>query len=496
MKTKGMAHQLEGVSRALASPLPGFALFCEQGTGKTWMFLQIAETHYAQGRVDAMLVVAPKGVHINWVKREIPKHLEVPHVAVWFSSNSNKKQTADLERLYRPRDEGEVPPLRILAINYEALLTKKGFAAAQRFLNATRAMAIADESQRIKNPRSGRSQAMYKLRHRTVLRYPGTGTPITNSPLDAFGQFEFIDSGLLGTTSFRAYTAEYADLVPENSRLMDHVKKRISNNRFMPQIVQRDALGRKKWRNLDKLQSIIAPLSYRVLKKDCLDLPEKIFNTHYFELTPELHRIYHAAEKQLRIEVGGDSVMFRKLNVDVKLQQITSGFILHEGHPILLEDNPRLASLLDFVDDIEGKFIVWARFVEEIEQIHRALTDRGITSAKFYGATKDAARTKIVDDFQDGDLRAIVAQPQSGGVGLTLTAASNVMYYSNDWSLENRLQSEDRAHRIGTRHNVVYTDFAATDTIDEKIALALQEKQDVAATVLGDWRASVTSREL
>lgn len=489
MKTQGMQHQLEGVALCLAAPMPGYAEFSEQGTGKTWIFLAVAEKHYASGAIDGLLVVAPKGVHINWVKRQIPKHLEVLHIAVWFSSNAGKKQTAEMEKkLYEPRADGEIAPLRILAINYDALITKKGAAAVSRFLNATRAMAVADESHRIKNPRTGRSQAMYKLRTNTVFRYIGTGTPY-DTPLDAFGQFEFIESGLLGTTSHRAFVAEYAELVPEDSRLMDHVKKGIANKRFIPQIVQRDTLGRKKWRNLDKLRQLTAPLSHRVLKKDCLDLPEKIYQTHYFELTPELQRIYDDAEKQLRVDVGGSEVMFRKLNVDMKLQQITSGFILHEGKVILLEDNPRLEALLEFIEDIEGKFIVWARFIEEIEQIQRALIARGIKSAIYYGATKDAARMKVVDDFQEGDLRAIVGQTQAGGAGNDLYEAQNVIYYSNDWSLLNRSQSEDRAHRVGTRHNVVYTDFAAAGTVDEQIATALQQKEDVAATILGDWRA-------
>ncbi len=487
MKTPGMQHQLEGVRRAAGRK--GFAFLCEQGTGKTWMFLAVAEQRYAAGEIDGLLVVAPKGVHINWVQREIPAHLEAPHIAAWYSANATAKNQRQIERLFALHSEDSVAPLRVLAINYDALITRAGMELARRFLNAMRCMMVLDESQRIKNPRSARTKAVLALGTHAVARFIGTGTPITNAPTDAFAQFEFIESGLLGTTSYRAFVAEYAELVPENSRLMDHVRRRIANKRFLPQIVKTDELGRKQWRNLDKLQSLIAAHSYRVLKRECLTLPEKIYTVRYFELTPRQQRLYDEAQRQLRVEIGGDAVIFKKLNAGVKLQQITSGFILsYDGKPLLLgpQDNPRLEALLDWTEDIDGQFIVWARFTEEIRQIQAALEQRGISVGAYYGETKEQERIALVDAFQAGEVRAIVGHAQSGGTGLTLTAARHVLYYSHDWSLENRLQSEDRVHRIGTRRNVVYTDLAAAGTIDETIVAALQRKEDVAAAVLGD----------
>jgi SNF2 family DNA or RNA helicase len=486
-----MWHQTEGLRRM--DGREEFALLCEQGTGKTWIFLAHAERLYAAGKIDALLVVAPKGGHINWVKREIPAHLEAPHVAVWFQSGTNKKQLAEIERLMAPREEGELVPLRILAMNWDALITKRGRQTIDRFLNATRAMIVADESHRIKNPAAARTKVAWVIARNAVARYIGTGTPITNAPTDAFAQFEFMRSGMLGTTSYRAFVAEYAELVPEDSRLMDHVRDRIANKRFLPQIVQRDSMGRKKWRNLEKLHALIAPHSYRVLKSECMDLPPKVYTTHYFELTAAQRRMYDDAEKNLRIELDACAtfseriVTFQKMNRSMKLQQITSGFVMVDGVPVLMADSPRIDALMEVLEDVEGSFIVWAHFTEEIRQIHSALRERGITCGMYYGDTKDKDRDALVDDFQAGTVRAFIGQPAAGGTSLTLTAATTVIYFSNSHNLEERLQSEDRAHRKGTTESVQYIDLAAVDTVDEPITRALQYKEEVAQVVLGDW---------
>jgi SNF2 family DNA or RNA helicase len=134
---------------------------------------------------------------------------------------------------------------------------------------------------------------------------------------------------------------------------------------------------------------------------------------------------------------------------------------------------------------------VWARFKEDLRAIAQAFADEGMKVVEYHGDVNDRMREIAVDTFQNGDADVFVGQPQSGGIGLTLTAAETVIYYSNDFNLETRLQSEDRAHRIGTRRNVVYVDLIATDTIDESIALALQRKSDLAAAVLGDIRAII-----
>lgn len=481
-----MAHQLEALRRL--NGREHFALFMEQGTGKTWTLLADAERAYMSGAIDALFVLAPKGVHTNWTLREIPEHLGVPCIADAWIAGAGKRRRAELEALLRPREPGEVVPLRILTMNYDALMTKDGFDFALRFLRATKAMMVLDESHRIKSPSAGRTKRVMRLRPHARLVRISTGTPMTNEPLDVFSQFEFMESGLLGTTSYRAFTAEYADLLPTDNRMMQNIIKRNPAAAFA-QIVARNPDGSKRYRNLDKLQRLVAPHSYRVLKRECLDLPEKIYKQHAFDLTPRQRAMYATLEDELRIYLtDGEIETVEGIAAMTKLQQITSGFVNIDGAPLLLpaKDNPRMDALLELIEDIDGPFIVWARFREELRQIAAALREAGIVAREYHGGTPQAEREAAVDGFQSGAVRAFVGQPMAGGIGLTLTAAETVIYYSNDFNLGTRLQSEDRCHRIGTRRNVVYIDLMATGTIDAPIARALQRKTAIAAEILGD----------
>lgn len=490
MKTQGMAHQLQAIQRMVGRKT--YALFMEQGTGKTWTLLADVERLYAKGTIDAVLVVAPNGVHLNWVNREIPAHMEGNIVARAWRSGAGIKYTKSLEDLFKVRATGETVPLRFLAVNIDALVTKKGYEFCERFLLSGNAWIVLDESSRIKNPDAARTKALMRLRRYAKGARIASGTPVTNSPVDVFAQMEFLESGLLGTTSYRAFVAEYADVLPATHPLMQNMVRRNPRAAFA-QIVARNPDGSPRWRNLDKLQKLLEPHSFRVLKKDCLDLPDKIYKTITFELDNDQQRAYDKMQDELRIDLGDNvELPVSELAALIKLQQITSGYVnTPAGIRYVSDDNPRLKTLMDAIEDVDGKFIVWARFREELSAISDALTDAGITCVQYHGGVSRDDREVAVDSFQNGDVRVFVGQPQSGGIGLTLTAAETVFYFSNDFNLETRLQSEDRAHRIGTRKNVVYIDIAAENTIDEQIARNLQRKQRTAAIVLGDEMAAV-----
>jgi len=490
MKTQGMMQQLQALREM--NGREAYGLFMEQGTGKTWTLLADAERLFAAGKIDAALVIAPKGVHTNWVRREIPTHMDAPLIARAWKSGAGKKDMAKIDEIMKPREDGDPVQLRVLAMNIDALNTEAGFTYARRFLNATKAMLIIDESSRIKNPDAARTKSLMRLQALAPYRRLATGTPITKAPMDVFAQMEFLESGLLGTTSYRAFVAEYADLMSPSHPMM--AKMAMRNPRAAhAQIVARNPDGTPRWRNLDKLQRLLQPHTFRVLKKDCLDLPEKIYQQVYFDLSPAQLKAYEMLRDDLRVEVPENGVMtVSALAALVKLQQVTSGFVLASGTVTYVgKQNPRLAALIDYAADVEGKIIVWARFKEELRAIAQAFADEGMKVVEYHGDVNDRMREIAVDTFQNGDADVFVGQPQSGGIGLTLTAAETVIYYSNDFNLETRLQSEDRAHRIGTRRNVVYVDLIASDTIDESIALALQRKSDLAATVLGDIRAII-----
>lgn len=488
MITTGMKQQIEALR--IMSGRTEFALFMEQGTGKTWCLLADAERLFAAGKIDALVVVAPKGVHTNWVRREIPAHMapETVLVRAW-RSGAGKRETAYTEQLLRPRQEGEPVQLRIFAINIDALATKAGFAFVQRFLLATRAMIVVDESSRIKNPAALRTTQLMRLRHLAAYRRIATGTPITNAPVDVFAQFEFLESGLLGTTSYRAFVAEYAEIMPATHPMMANMIRRNPKSAYA-QLIMRHADGTPAWRNLAKLQGLLAPHSFRVLKRDCLDLPEKIYQQIYFDLSPAQQQAYGLMAREFRLILeDGEVASVAKLAAIMKLQQITSGFVLKPERAGLLyvsADNPRLAALMEIAEDTPGKFIVWARFKEELRAVAEALRAAGRTVVEYNGEVSAKDREVAVDAFQAGAADVFVGQPQSGGIGLTLTAAETVVYYSNDYNSETRKQSEDRAHRIGTVRPVVYIDITATDTIDEEIVRALQQKSVLAAAILGD----------
>ncbi len=480
-----MAHQIQALQRMVGRRT--YALFMEQGTGKTWTLLADAERLYAKGSIDSLLVIAPNGVHTNWVNREIPAHMEGNIVARAWRSGANQKHLRSLEDLFRVRKQGEPVQFRVLAANIDALVTKKGFDFCERFLLSGNGLIVLDESSRIKNPDAARTKALMRLRRYAVGARIASGTPVTNAPVDVFAQMEFLESGLLGTTSYRAFVSEYADVLPANHPMIVNMTIRNPRAAFA-QVIARNPDGSPRWRNLDKLQKLLEPHSFRVLKKDCLDLPEKIYKTITFELDAAQQRAYDKMQDELRIELDDRTELpVSELAALIKLQQITSGYVNTPlGVKYVSEDNPRLKTLMDAAEDVEGKFIVWARFREELDAISAALTAAGIEHVQYHGGVSREDREAAVDQFQNGSARVFVGQPQSGGIGLTLTAAETVFYFSNDFNLETRLQSEDRAHRIGTRKNVVYIDIAAENTIDEQIARNLQRKQRTAALVLGD----------
>lgn len=494
MKTKGMKHQLEALRRSEGRHYFGY--FMEQGTGKTWTTLADAERLYNEGKLDTLMIFAPKGVHTNWIRREIPAHLDVQDLKmVVYNPNETRAYKRDWERFFRPRDKGDVVPLRVFAINYESAITPRGMAACMKVAASTMSMmCVADESQRIKNPAAVRTKKLLEIRNEAKYARILSGTPIGKHPPDIFSQFEFLRSGLLGTTSYRAFVAEFADVLPAEHPLMKKMIERNPKAKYA-QMIAKDELGNPRWRNLDKLKEMVEKHSFRVLKKDCLDLPEKIYQTVFFELAAADRKRYNLLAEELRIDLGdgdeNDIVTVKALAALVKLQQITSGFVLLDGNAVeLQQDSPRMATFLEVADDIEGPFIVWARFREEIARICSELRNKGLRVAEYHGGVKGKEREVAVDGFQAGDFDVFVAQQQAGGTGLTLTRAETVVYYSNDFDLLNRLQSEDRCHRIGTKNNVVYIDLCAVDTIDERITSALQSKKEVAQLVLGDLRAA------
>lgn len=497
MKTAPMDHQTTGVNLLEEHP-EFYGLGAEQGTGKTWMLLADIERMVTAKDINAAVVIAPKGVHTNWTLREMPKHLSLKADSVAWVAGPTMRQKRELKRLITPsRLQGD---FAMLAMNIDAVNTPTGYGYLHNFLRIHNCMFIIDESSRIKNPGSKRTKKLLGLAPMAVSRRIASGTMMPNGPPDLFSQMEFLSPGnkLLGTTSYRSFVAEYAELLPRTHGTMKHIIEGMARRKnkkvkdipdtWIPQLIATYPDGTSRWKNLERLQALLKPHVFRVLKKDCLDLPDKIYQTYGFVLTPSQRAVYNTAEKQLRYERDtGQLDIFNALVKIMKLRQIVSGFIMLDGEATILpqlDTNPRMKMFLELVDDLDTSFIVWATFRAEIAQIATALKELNISAVQYHGGVKTKDREIAVDSFQSGDVQAFIGQAQSGGLGLTLTAAETAIYYSNDYNSETRLQSEDRCHRIGTKHNVVYIDIVAEGTIDERIIAALHRKEDVANQVL------------
>jgi SNF2 family DNA or RNA helicase len=496
-----MRHQLECLNKFGRETI--FALLAEQGTGKTFIIINNVADLWSSGDCDGLLVFAPNGVHTNWIF-ELQKHMPdwVRYKAADWTSSPNKTELAALQNLNANAGSGE---LRILTMNWEAIAagaTKKeesrGFKFALEFaLGCRRLMIACDESDSVKNPKALRTIALMKLKRYSYWRRILTGTLINNAPFDAFSQFGFLDESILGS-SFYAFKAEYADMVQEGSRLMYAIKQRGNFKGRTPQVVARDENGRLKYKNLDKLSRLIAPYTFRVLKEECLDLPEKVYKTIVFRLTPEQRRIYLKAEQECRLVFENNETTFSKMVAVQKLAQITSGYYLHPDadEPVRIDgDNPKLDMLVERITKIveDGqKVIIWARYRIENSDICAALEERfrriaiwrnGMIVA-YHGGIATRDRVTAIESFEHGSAQVFVGNQQAGGRGINLTAAHVVFYFSNNFSLRDRLQSEDRAHRIGQTKNVLYFNLVGKGTVDEEVVRALIEKREVADVIL------------
>ena len=471
-KTEPYAHQLEALKRSWNKT--EYALFMEMGTGKSKVLIDNIAVLYDRGAINAAVIVAPKGVYKNWSEREIPIHMPdhvLCHVGVWNPA-PKAKEKKELLKLFEVSDN-----LKILMVNVEAFSTKKGVTFVEKFLLTHNALIAVDESTTIKNPKARRTKSLVKLAINTKYRRILTGFPVTQSPLDLYSQSEFLSSHLLGHTSFYTFQNRYAQLI----------------NRNMGQRTFRQVVG---YQHLEELTEKVNNFSYRVLKKDCLDLPDKVYQRREIELTPEQKKIYKEIKEYAIAELASHEIVSvtSVLTQILRLHQVVCGFVKHDNGEEVEIKNNRISELMDILSELQGKTIIWANYQYDIKRITKTLEDLvGAESvATYYGGTPEEDRQPIINRFQDPEskLQYLVSNVQTGGYGITLTQASNVIYYSNNYDLEKRLQSEDRAHRIGQVNKVTYIDLIAKGTVDEKIVKALRNKLNLAQEVLGDdkWK--------
>ena len=471
-KTKPYAHQIKALE--LSWNKPYYAYFMEMGTGKSKVLLDNIAMLYDAGKINGVLIISPKGVYKNWHDGEIPTHLpnHIDHTAVLWQAMINKKQQKELDKLFTPGED-----LHILNMNVEALSTKKGVEFAAKFLRCHRTMMAIDESTTIKNPDAKRTKHICSLGEYAPYKRILTGSPVTKSPLDLYKQCEFLKKELLGHTSYYTFRTRYA------------VMKTANFGGKSVQIVT-------GYQHLPELSEKLKPFSYRVLKEDCLDLPPKTFVKRLVTLTPDQKKLYIQMKQLALAQMDGKMMTTATVMTQLmRLQQITCGHFTADDGTTKDIDSNRLPELMNVLEETEGKVVIWAHWQRDVNRIIREISKKfGENSfVDYYGLTPMGDRQSNINKFQDlnSPVRFFVGTTQTGGYGITLTAASTMVYYSNGYDLEKRQQSEARIDRIGQHYPMTYIDIYCEDTVDARIVKALKKKVNIASQIMGeelkDW---------
>lgn len=488
-RTPPMAHQLTALRRSRGARM--FAQLGEMGTGKTKELIDEWAMMVELGEVRDLVVVAPKGVYRNWEgPREtgstgemgihLPERILERCIIVTWRSGGGVHWRRRLELMLANTDPQRP---RVLLVNIEALSSvRQAEEAMLLVLAARRATVIIDESTRIRTFDANRTEVMLKAGPLAQYRRIASGLITPRSPLDLYSQFEFLDWRILGFRTYHGFKARYA----VTRKLVQQVPRRDGTGTF-----ERKANIVVGYRHIGELRDKIADHSFRVLKDECLDLPPKVYKMRHVDLTDEQRRIYDSLKRTAQAALPtGDYISAPDILPRlIRMQQVLCGYAVSEDGVERDVPSYRLEELMSVLEDHDGKALIWSPHVRTLNEIVGALqrTYGKQSVVRFWGEVGDAEREEAKVRFQeDHNTRFFVGNPMAGGLGITLTAASLVVYYSNSPDLEHRMQSEDRAHRKGLRHVVTYVDLCALGTIDERWISALRRKMDVAAAINGE----------
>lgn len=469
-KTKPYQHQHDVLM--LSWDKESWAYFMEMGTGKSKVCIDNAAMLRECDEIDTFIVVAPKGVYRNWANLEIPAHMpdrvrDDSLMAIWRPTPPRALKQ-DLLSFMEPAKN-----FRILVMNIEALSTVKGQKFLVGVLKASQALLAVDESTAIKSPKASRTKALIKISELAKYKRILTGFPVTQSPMDLWAQCRFLDKTFLGDCGDNYFQYQYRYAVMKKQSVGTHSFNRVVG-----------------YRNLEELSGFLKNFSSRVMKEECLDLPAKIYTQRSVTLSGDQARIYDELKKYALAHIEDEEFMTANnvMTQLLRMQQVLSGHTkVDSGEMIEIKDN-RLNELMDCLEEVEGKAIIWSRFRYDVKRITEALSKKygPRSTVNYFGDTSDEARSTAIENFQEGDARFFVGNPQTGGYGITLTAAQTVIYFANSFDLAIRMQSEDRAHRIGQTEHVNYIDLISEGTIDEQIVKALRNKMDIASVVMGE----------
>ena len=476
-----------------------WAYIMDMGTGKSKLTIDVAGYSFLMRRITGVLVLAPNGVHTQWVDEQLPEHMsdDVSYYAVAWTGDKTKKHQRELDKLF---DAGVNGQLAVLCVNIEALSSsKRAKDFVKRFVNAFRTMLVVDESTRIKNPSAKVTRFVTGTAKNCTMIRTLSGWPLAQSPLDAYVPYRMLDSTIWDGATFTGFRHRYADVVQQLNR--QATEKRGKE-------VYYDIIT--GYRNMDELAERIGKISYRVQLEECTDLPPVVYKTRYIPLTEKQATLYKqmlddacvTVALQVQQEAPHVTIPERGTMSDeeyflwlldsndtktvvaqsggvkyTKLRQIIGGNInLNEGTDpepdwqCIEPNNPRLADLLEYTETMTHPCIIWAKYRIEIDQVCRALREKyGEDSVlEYHGGVSKKQRDINKVEFQTGKYKFFVGNEASGGIGLQLTAARYMVYYTHSDSIEDRKQSERRARRIGQTGTLVITDYMAKSTIEHR----------------------------
>lgn len=471
-KTTPYQHQLKEFNET--KDREAWALLWEMGTGKSKVVIDTASHLYLEGKIDAVLIVAPNGVAQNWCWKEIPVHMpiceDLPIVSM-ICYESKKAKTKNQKEACKKLLKSECLPHLIMT--YDGFMTKAGSAYVKKFLEKRRCLFVLDEGHRIKTAGAKRTQRIVAWGKKAPYRRILTGTPITIAPWDIYSQIKFLDKTYWMRNGFGSLQSFKTHFGVWDEGWNPHT------NRTFPKLVEH--------RNLEQLGTILEGISSRVTKDEVLDLPPRTFTQRFVEMTPEQKKMYKQLKDKFFIDLdqGPDMItapfaMTRLL----RFQQILCGYLSDDGKVVHeFDKNPRLDMLCDMLEnDITGQVIIWSRFTHTIDQIMDRL---GKEAVRYDGQVKDADRQGAVEEFQRGDRRVFVGNQAAGGTGLTLTAGTTMLFYSNSFIPEHRWQSLDRNHRIGQEEKTTVIDLIG-GAVDQKLVDTLAKNEKMAATICRD----------
>ena len=505
-KTEPYTHQRSILQRTQHKK--NFAYFLEMGTGKTKIILDLAAGLFLKKEITALVVVAPSGVHRQWIEAALPEHMSdsVKYMGYFWTGKTSLSDERTRNELISPSNF-----LVCSSINFEAVNTKRGFNFVQQILLVNKTLFVIDESSKIKNQQAKRTKKLINLSKLAPYKRILSGTPVTQSPLDLYSQFAFLDHNIIGFSSYVTFRNRYAVL--DASILKSQLYSRLRDWKIVNKVVELKQAGEYKgikmllgakhsyvsdvlgkgffcvsgYKNVEELKNKINPHTIFLKKNECLDLPEKIYSTSYTKLSAMQQQIYDQVKKNILVEYKEQRMTVQNVLTELlRLQQIVGGFFKSDSSPKaskIEKETPKIKILMSIIENIEPpkKIIIWSRFVDECKMIYDRLKENAVL---FIGDISKEEKEENINKFQNAkNIRFFIGTQASGGIGRNLTAAEYMIYYSNDFSLETRLQSEDRAHRIGQKNILTIVDIIANNTIDEKIIKVLKNKEGLAKRI-------------